>query len=257
LRVAAGRDRRSRPPKEFSADFAERTMTAPIKIGFLLFPNLTQLDLTGPYEVFARLSAAEIFLIWKNREPVAAQGGIAIVPTTTFAECPQLDLICVPGGPGTDALLADEETLAFVQKQAKGARYVTSVCTGALLLGAAGLLKGKRAATHWTAMEFLEQFGATAVDERVVTDGNVITGGGVTAGVDFALTVVAALAGERVARAIQLSMEYDPKPPFDSGHPKKADPKIVEDFKAFAAKGQAARAEKVRQAAAKFAKERR
>ena len=228
-------------------------MATKIKIGFLLFPDLTQLDLTGSYEVFARFPEVEIFLIWKNREPVPSRGGIAIVPTTAFAECPQLDLICIPGGPGTDALLTDEETLAFVRKQAKAARYVTSVCTGALLLGAAGLLAGKRAATHWTAMEFLPQFGAIPVDERVVIDGKLITGGGVTAGIDFALTAVAALAGERVARGIQLSMEYDPKPPFDSGHPKCAEPKLVEGFKAWAAKSQAARAEKVRQAAAKLA----
>jgi cyclohexyl-isocyanide hydratase len=227
-------------------------MVQPIKIGFLLFPNLTQLDLTGPYEVFARLAGAEIFLVWKNREPVRAQGGISILPSATFAGCPQLDLICIPGGPGTYTLLTDEEALAFVQKQAKSARYVTSVCTGALLLGAAGLLEGRRATTHWMSMELLKQFGATPINERVVIDGNVITGGGVTAGIDFALKVVAELASERMARSIQLSMEYDPQPPFDSGHPRVADPKLVEGVTAFSAKSQVTRNAQVEKAAARL-----
>jgi cyclohexyl-isocyanide hydratase len=242
------------PTIGISIGSAERTMRSNIKIGFLLFPNLTQLDLTGPHEVFARFAGAEIFLIWKDRAPVTAQGGLALVPNMTFADCPQLDLICVPGGPGADALLSDEETLAFIRDQAKHARYITSVCSGALILGAAGLLTGKRATTHWAAMDLLKQFGAIPVEERVVTDGNVITGGGVTAGIDFALKVVAELAGEARAQAIQLSMEYDPQPPFDSGHPRRAAPKIVEGLKAFTAKGDAARATAVVQAAAKLAK---
>ena len=163
----------------------------PFHIGLLLFPDITQLDMTGPYEVFIKFPDAKVHLIWKTREPVTAGGGMQIMPTTTFADCPQLDLICVPGGAGMNPLLNDAETLDFIRRQAKGARYVTSVCTGALVLGAAGLLKGKRAATHWMSREMLSAFGATPVAERVVIDGNVITGGGVTAGIDFALKVAA------------------------------------------------------------------
>ena len=158
-------------------------------IGFLLFPNVTQLDMTGPYEVFTKFPDAKTHLVWKDREPVTAGGGIQIVPTTTFAECPPLDLICVPGGSGVNLLLNDARVLAFVKRQASGARYITSVCTGALVLGAAGLLQGKRATTHWMSREMLPAFGATPVTERVVIDGNVITGGGVTAGIDFALVI--------------------------------------------------------------------
>ncbi len=172
-------------------------MPSPFRIGFLVFPNITQLDLTGPYEVFAQMPGAELHLVWKTREPVKGSGGLTLTPSTTFAECPQLDLICVPGGGGMNALLTDAETLDFLRRQAKGARYVTAVCTGALVLGAAGLLNGKRAATHWMSMEFLKHFGAVPANERVVIDGNVITGGGVTAGIDFALRVVAEIAGER------------------------------------------------------------
>src|SRR5439155_1457025 len=145
----------------------------------------------------------------------------------TFGDCPQLDVICVHGGAGMNALLTDGETLAFIRAQATSARYVTSVCTGALVLGAAGLLRGRRAATHWMSMEMLTAFGAIPVSERVVVDGNVITGGGVTAGIDFALRLVAEIAGETVARGIQLGIEYDPHPPFDSGHPRAADPQLV------------------------------
>ena len=148
----------------------------PFHIGFLLFPNITQLDLTGPYEVFTKLPDTKVHLVWKNREPVTADGGMQILPTTTFAECPPLDLICVPGGAGMNPLLNDPETLAFIRSHAKGARYVTSVCTGALVLGAAGLLEGKRATSH----DMLAAFGAMPV-ARVVIDGNLITGGGVTA----------------------------------------------------------------------------
>jgi cyclohexyl-isocyanide hydratase len=200
---------------------------SPFRIGFLVFPYITQLDLTGPYEVFAQLPATELYLAWKTREPVCGSGGLVLTPSTTYADCPQLDLICVPGGSGMNVLLTDEETLDFVRRQAKGARYVTSVCTGALVLGAAGLLRGKRAATHWTSMEFLKAFGAIPTQERVVIDGNIITGGGVTAGIDFGLRVVAEIAGEAVARGIQLSIEYDPKPPFEGGHPRRADPALV------------------------------
>lgn len=210
-------------------------MTAPFEIGFLLFPNITQLDLTGPYEVLSKLPGARTRLIWKTLEPVKAIGGLSLLPDTTFTDCPQLDIVCVPGGPGMNPLLADEEVLAFLRKQAEAARYVTAVCTGSLVLGAAGLLKGKRAATHWMSMDLLPAFGAIAVSERVVVDGNIVTGGGVTAGIDFGLKLAAEIAGEDVAKQIQLQIEYDPQPPFDSGHPRSADPALVENMKKFIA----------------------
>ena len=224
----------------------------PFHIGLLLFPDITQLDLTGPYEVFIKFPDAKVHLVWKTREPVTAGGGMQIVPTMTFAECPQLDLICVPGGSGMNPLLNDAETIHFIRAQAKGARYVTSVCTGALVLGAAGLLKGKRAATHWMSREMLSAFGATPVAERVAVDGNTITGGGVTAGIDFALTVAAQVCGAEFAQKTQLSMEYDPHPPFDSGSPERADPALVAQARADAAKRQAERQAAVNEAAAKL-----
>ena len=222
------------------------------RIGFLVFPNITQLDMTGPHEVFARLRGSEIHLLWKSLEPVAAQGGLRLVPTTTLDACPQLDLICVPGGPGMNALLSDEDVLGFLRRQAAAARYVTAVCTGALVLGAAGLLQGKRATTHWTAHHLLAPLGAIPVAERTVIDGNVITGGGVTAGIDFALRVVAEVAGEDVAKAIQLSIEYDPHPPFDAGSPKSAGETIVARQKQSGAGGQAVREAAVGAAAARL-----
>jgi cyclohexyl-isocyanide hydratase len=173
-----------------------------------------------------------------------------MLPSTTYVDCPQLDLICVPGGGGMNALLTDAETLDFIRRQAAGARYVTSVCTGALVLGAAGLLRGKRAATHWMSMDMLKAFGAIPMDERVVIDGNTITGGGVTAGIDFGLRVVAEIAGEAAARAIQLGIEYDPHPPFDSGHPRSADPALIEAATKKAATRQAERRAQVDKAAA-------
>jgi cyclohexyl-isocyanide hydratase len=166
-------------------------------------------------------------LIWKTREPIATDAGFSILPNTTFADCPQLDVVCVPGGSGQIALMTDSETLDFLRKQAAGARYITSVCTGSLVLGAAGLLKGYRSACHWAWREMLPAFGAVPVAERVVRDRNRISGGGVTAGIDFGLTVAAELAGEEVAKSIQLVLEYDPQPPFDSGSPEKAGPERV------------------------------
>ncbi len=221
-------------------------------IGLLLFPNVTQLDLTGPYEVFTKFPASKTHLVWKDREPVTAGGGIQIVPTTTFGECPPLDLICVPGGSGVNALLNDGRVLDFVKRQAKGARYITSVCTGALVLGAAGLLQGKRATTHWMSREMLPAFGATPVAERVVIDGNVITGGGVTAGIDFALVVAAQAFGDDVAKSIQLNIEYDPHPPFDAGAPERAGSALVEKLRAASATRQAERQIAVDQAAARL-----
>jgi cyclohexyl-isocyanide hydratase len=225
----------------------------PLRIGFLIFPKITQLDMTGPHEVFARMPGREIHLVWKSLEPITEAGGMRLLPTTTYAACPQLDLICIPGGPGMNPLLNDEETLEFVRHQAKGARYVTAVCTGALVLGAAGLLKGKRATTHWTALPMLAAFGATPVNARTVTDGNVVTGGGVTAGIDFALRIAADLLGEDAAKTIQLSIEYDPQPPFDAGSPAGAGAAIVARQRAASAQSQAEREAAVRQATARLA----
>ncbi|MGE0225998.1 MAG: DJ-1/PfpI family protein [Acetobacteraceae bacterium] len=188
-------------------------------IGLLLFPRLTQLDLTGPFEVFANTPGATVHLLWKTKDPVSAITGMKIVPDTTFAECPQLDVICVPGGSGVAAVMEDPEVLDFLRRQAGGARYVTSVCTGALVLGAAGLLRGRRATTHWASHDFLATLGAIPTHGRVVRDGNIFTGGGVTAGIDFALTLVAEMCGPDVAQAIQLQIEYAPEPPFDAGSP--------------------------------------
>jgi len=224
----------------------------PFHIGLLLFPDITQLDMTGPYEVFIKFPDAQVHLVWKTHAAVIAGGGMQITPTMTFAHCPQLDLICVPGGAGMNPLLNDAETLEFIRRQAKGARYVTSVCTGALVLGAAGLLKGRRAATHWMSREMLSAFGATPLAERVVIDGNVITGGGVTAGIDLALKVAAEAFGPELAQAIQLGIEYDPQPPFDAGSPERADPALVAKVRSAAAKRQAERQAAVAAAAAKL-----
>ncbi len=226
--------------------------TSPFRIGFLVFPDITQLDMTGPWEVLTKLPNSQTVLVWKTRDPVRAGGGLVLTPDTTFAECPQLDLVCVPGGAGMNALLNDADTLAFLRRQAAGARYVTSVCTGALVLGAAGLLKGKRAATHWMSMDMLPAFGAIPVHERVVVDGNTITGGGVTAGIDFGLRVVAEIAGADVAKSIQLAIEYDPKPPFDAGSPEGAGAALTQRTRDMAASRQAERADAVKRAAARL-----
>lgn len=197
-------------------------------IGFVLFPLLTQLDLTGPYEVLGRMPDATTDLVASTHDPVPSERGLKIVPTTTFSACPPLDMVCVPGGPGVNDALGDAEILGFLQSTAQRARYVTSVCTGSLVLGAAGLLEGRRAACHWTARDFLRRFGADPVPDRVVVDGKFITGGGVTAGIDFALRIVAELRGREVAEAIQLMIEYDPHPPYNCGSPDRAPPELIE-----------------------------
>ncbi|UEP20893.1 DJ-1/PfpI family protein [Burkholderia ambifaria] len=198
-----------------------------LHIGLLVFPGVQQLDLTGPHDVLASLPDATVHLVWKSRDTVASSSGLALAPTCTFDDCPPLDVICVPGGIGINDLLLDAETIAFVQQRAATARYVTSVCTGALLLGVAGLLRGRRATTHWAFHELLEPLGAVPVRERVVRDGNLITGGGVTAGIDFALTIAAELAGDEEAQSIQLALEYAPAPPFDAGSPDTAPASVL------------------------------
>ncbi len=201
------------------------------RIGMLIFPRLTQLDMTGPYEVLARLPNTTVDLVAKTLAPVTTDRGMQIVPTVTFADCPPLDVVMVPGGPGQLDLMEDEDALAFLRKQAATAKYVTSVCTGSLVLGAAGLLKGKRATCHWSALDHLKPLGAIAVTEKIVVDGNIVTGAGVTSGIDFALALAAILESEQVAREIQLQIEYDPAPPFNSGSPRTAAPELVEKLK--------------------------
>src|SRR3954464_1734477 len=180
-------------------------------VGFVIFPDLTQLDFTGPQEVLARVPGSAMHIIAKTGGPVPSDSGLSLVPTHTFENCPRLDLICIPGGnKGVVQALRDEETIDFVRRQSSTARYVTSVCTGAFILGVAGLLKGRRATTHWAFAELLPLVGATQQKPPIVKDGNVITAGGVTSGIDFALHVVADISGEAVAQAIQLGIEYDP-----------------------------------------------
>jgi cyclohexyl-isocyanide hydratase len=207
------------------------TKLSGMNIGMLLYPGLTQLDLTGPFELFHRVPDARVLLVWKDKAPIQSDSGMTIVPTTAMSDCPPLDVVFVPGGFGQVALMSDETVLAFLREHGKRARYVTSVCTGALLLGAAGLLEGYEATTHWAYVELLSSFGARYVQKRVVVDRNRITGGGVTAGLDFGLRVVSELAGEQVAKGIQLGLEYDPEPPYRSGHPNVADPALVEEVR--------------------------
>lgn len=203
-------------------------MTTPLTIGLLLFPDVTQLDLTGPFEVFARTPDVACHLVWKDVQPVRSDRGLILQPTHSFSDCPPLDVICVPGGPGQIALMSDRETLDFLRQQAQHARLIASVCTGSLVLGAAGLLQGYRATSHWSSRDQLALLGAEPVEARVVRDRNRLTGAGVTSGIDFALALVAELRGSEVAQAIQLQMEYDPQPPFNAGSPQSASPAQVE-----------------------------
>jgi len=202
-----------------------------IHIGMLLFPALTQLDLTGPYEPFHRIPGAQVHLVWKDMEPVRTEAGFGLLPTTTLDACPPLDVLFVPGGFGMVPLMSDAAVISFLQTQAASAKFVTSVCTGALLLGAAGLLDGYQATTHWAYVDLLPQFGATHVKGRVVRDRNRITAGGVTAGIDFGFTMLAELAGEDFARKTQLGLEYDPAPPFHCGTPNVAPAEFVAEIR--------------------------
>lgn len=200
---------------------------APLSVGLLIFPKVQQLDLTGPYEVFATPPETEVSLVWKTTGPIESVTGMVIEANRTFDAAPAFDVLCVPGGPGVNALMEDEEVLAFIRAQAKSVKYITSVCTGSLVLGAAGLLKGRRATTHWASHHLLPRLGAEAVEARVVRDGPIWTGGGVTAGIDMALGVVEALRGREAAETVQLYLEYAPEPPFASGHPSEAPDAIV------------------------------
>ena len=211
----------------------------PFRIGFLLWPNLTQLDMTGPAQVLHRMPGAELHYVWKSLDPVPSDCGLSLVPTMTLADSPQLDMICVPGGGGVDAVMADESVLDWLRGQAAGAKLVTSVCTGSLVLAAASLLDGYRAGCHWASGDRLAKFGATYVAERTVIDRNRITAGGVTSGIDFAFRVIAELHGRDVAESIQLALEYDPQP-LGGGTPATARPEILERVKAVYAKRRAA-----------------
>jgi cyclohexyl-isocyanide hydratase len=200
-------------------------------IGMFIFPDMTQLDFTGPYEVLTKLPGVKVKVVAPSAGPVAVDGGLRILPDTTVDNAPSFDVVFVPGGPGVGAVMEDRDLLGFVHEQGLRARYVTSVCTGALILGAAGLLKGYRATTHWLSLDLLPFFGATPVPDRVVIDRNRITGGGVTAGIDFALSLAAEISGPETAQMIQLIMEYNPTPPFASGHPSVADARLVEEVR--------------------------
>ena len=198
-----------------------------MNVVMLLFPRLTQLDLTDPFEVFTRLKELQVHLVWKSLDPVTDASGLRILPTTTFADCPQADILFVPGGPGQIALMEDAETLGFLRRQAAGAQWITSVCTGSLVLAAAGLLTGHKATCHWSSIDQLALFGVEPVARRVVIDGNRVSGAGVTSGIDFGLTLASIIFGEERARHAQLFMEYDPEPPFTGGSPASAQPDMV------------------------------
>lgn len=219
---------------------------AGLQVVVLLFPNVTQLDFTGPAQVFSRLPGTSVHLAWHDTEPVQTDCGWSIVPTTTLADCPQGDVLFVPGGEGAFAIFDDPGALAFLRTQAAGARWVTSVCTGSFALAAAGLLSERRATSHWASLEMLEEFGVVPVAERVVTDGNVITGAGVTSGIDFALHLAALEFGDEVAKKVQLTLEYDPAPPFGHGSPRTADAALVQ---AGRERARAGRVDRVRRAA--------
>jgi cyclohexyl-isocyanide hydratase len=203
-----------------------------INIGALVFPRMDQIDLTGPFEVLSRLPNSKFHLLWKEPTPVRDFRGLIITPETTFAEAPPLDLLVVPGGFGQEALMDDDVVLKFIQAKAATASYVFSICTGALLCGAAGLLRGVRSTTHWSAFHLLPYFGAIPVNARVVVDGKHVSAAGVTAGLDGALRVAVLLAGERVAQQIQLGIEYAPDPPYHSGSPQTAAPEVLQAARA-------------------------
>ena len=206
----------------------------PLEIAMLLFPGLTLLDLIGPQTVFSWF--ANTHLVWKTKDLVYSDTGFGVEPTDTFESCPRdLDILFVPGGFGQQKIMNDAEVLRFLADRGAKAKYITSVCSGSLLLGAAGLLKGYKATSHWAARDGLSAFGAVPTDARVVVDRNRITGGGVTAGIDFGLVLLAKLRGDEAAKLTQLAMEYDPAPPFQSGNPKTADPAIVQQAMAFIA----------------------
>ncbi len=203
-------------------------------IGLVIFPGMTQLDMTGPHQVFSMMPDTRVLLLWKTLEPVTSNEGMTILPTTTFNDCPALDVVCVPGGAiGQVEMMQDAEVLDFLRQQGKTAKYITSVCTGSLILAAAGLLQGYRAACHWAFRDQLAILGFEVGTERVVVDRDRITGGGVTAGIDFGLVLASKLCGEETAKMIQLILEYNPAPPFNAGSPESAGEILVEQVHKF------------------------
>ncbi len=205
--------------------------TATFNIVFLLFDGITQLDFTGPVQFLSRIPNAKMHVVAKSLAPIQTDCGFALLPSGTFADCPQADLLCIPGGHGVTQAIGDAETVAFVRRQASGAQWITSVCTGAFILGAAGLLAGKRATTHWAYTQLLSLYGAQYEKGRIVHDGNLITAGGVTSGIDFALEIIAKITDQTTAQSIQLALEYDPAPPFSGGHPTNTQPVVVKNLK--------------------------
>jgi cyclohexyl-isocyanide hydratase len=224
---------------------------APLSVAFLIYPGVTQLDFTGPAQVLSRLGDATVDYVWKNRDPVPTDAGFSVLPTATFEEVTESDIICVPGGIACVDIMEDEEALAWVRDVGGQAQWVTSVCTGSLILAAAGLLKGYRAACHWAWRDHLRLFGAEPVAERIVFDRNRVTGGGVTAGIDFALALTAAIRGEDHARIVQLALEYDPAPPFDSGSPERAGAALLGAYRKRMERLAPGREERIRAAAAR------
>lgn len=227
-------------------------MADPLHIVFPLYPNLTQLDFTGPHQFLSRLPGARVTLTSSTGGDIESDGGIVFARTTALSDVTACDVICVPGGFGCAEAMNDPVFIQGIQRLAAGSRYVTSVCTGSLILGAAGLLTGKRAACHWQWRHLLGAFGAIPDDGRVVRDGNVLTGGGVTAGIDFALTLVAEIAGDAFAQGLQLGLEYAPAPPFNAGRPETAPPAVLEAVLARSGPLLAAREAAIRQAAARL-----
>ena len=219
------------------------TDTPTTNIVFLLFPGITQLDFTAPAQALSRMPGAVLAGAAATIDPIMTDSGFAIVPTHDFTSAPQANILCIPGGHGVADALGDAATIDFIARQAAGAEWVTSVCTGAFLLGRAGLLTGKRATTHWGYTHLLPLVGAEPIKARVVEDGHIVTSGGVTSGLDFALTLIARLRGETVAQAIQLAIEYDPAPPFPGGHPDRAPKAVTAGLKAHVYDAAAARME--------------
>jgi cyclohexyl-isocyanide hydratase len=214
-------------PMTTTNDVATPTPVPRLEVGFLVYPRQDQIDFTGPFEVLSRMPSTTTHVIAKDGAPFRDVVGLILTPEMTLADAPPLDLLVVPGGLGQEALMEDEAILSFIQRQAASGRWVYSVCTGALLCGAAGILRGKRATTHWTALDLLPYFGAIPVESRVVVDGNFMSSSGVTAGLDGALLMAAKLRGVDVAQQIQLEIEYAPDPPFRAGSPKTAPPSVL------------------------------
>ena len=224
----------------------------PVRIGFILFPDLLQLDFTGPFAVLAACPNTVVHTLWKNTDPLSSSDGLLLSPNTRFADSPPLDVVCVPGGSGVLALMNDLEVLSFLRAQAEHCRYICSVCTGALVLGAAGLLRGYKATTHWQSLDLLPLFEAEPQTHRVVIDGNRITAAGVSAGIDMALMLSGLIYGDETAQRIQLNMEYAPEPPYNAGSPTSAPPNAVHAVRARTASRQEARRKAASIAAARL-----